>query len=133
MILTTRESRILKQLEFGGSTMAMGKVLGYGEKAVRTSIDRLVEMKAVEIQTYKNKRSYKILIDDYTVDELASDRRERAPLTPPGKPETVKIPEGYEEYIRGHYKVISRRELARRLKLTKVQLNQMIIQIGLGR
>ncbi|MFD2334673.1 hypothetical protein ACFSR7_35975 [Cohnella sp. GCM10020058] len=113
--------------------MSIGKVLGYGEKAVRTSIDRLVEMKAIEIQTYKKKRSYKILIKDYTVDELASDRRERKPLTPPSKPEKIYIPEEYEFYIRGHYKIISRSELSRRLNISKVTLNQMIIQIGLGR
>lgn len=43
----------------------------------------------------------------------------------------VFIPEGYEDFIRDHYGVVPRREIARELNLSKVLLNLMIIQLGL--
>lgn len=134
MILTKREAAVLERLRVTGTIQEIADSVGLGDKAARITIGHLRDKRAIQIEGRKNKHIYKVLVHEYeTVDELPKEKKDRKPLTRPGEPEKVEIPEGYEFYIRGHYDVISRTELARRLKITKVQLNQMIIQIGIGR
>jgi|GEM_PF-4833218 hypothetical protein len=52
---------------------------------------------------------------------------------PKSKPlQIVPVSEDHELYIKGHYNLLTRKELARRLGIDKITLNLMILQLGFG-
>lgn len=120
MKLQEKDAVILERLRIGMNQKQISEELNLSTYLVGIIVNRLTGMSAV--QKLKNGQ-YKVLIDTYEITNEALDRPRRM---------NVHIPEGYDEYIRGHYGVIPRREIARRLKLDKVTLNQMIIQLGIG-
>lgn len=141
MILTKREAEVLERLRVRVPVMGIVTDLGLGRSTVQRTVKRL-EQKSAVIRPGRGNSDYQVLIDVYDIDTNAPEPpvRTRKPLERPPEPKPIEkplamkihIPEGYEEYIRGHYGIIPRRELARRLNLDKVTLNLMILQIGLG-
>jgi hypothetical protein len=122
LILREVEANVLEALRRGESQSDIAAAFGLNRGTVVSIVARLSELAVVESIGYGK---YKILIDKYEVtDEMRVANR--------SKPMTVEIPEDIELYIRGHYRKIPRRKLARRLGLKKTMLNHMILQLGLG-
>jgi len=119
MILTTNESEVLERIRIGMTQTNITRDLGWSLYVVGNIVSGLVNKSALQ-RLPGNK--YKVLADAY---DISDDK------TKSGKLKLI-IPEEMELYIRGHYRKIPRKELARRLNLDKVTLNNMILQLGIG-
>ncbi|MBB6632779.1 helix-turn-helix transcriptional regulator [Cohnella thailandensis] len=125
MMLTKKESYIVEMLRVNMTRKEIAQKLGISIYEVGGIVTRLVERSVIQ-RSETGKGACKVLLDTY---DIAGDNE--VPIEPK-KGITLVIPDGYEDYIRGHYGIIPRRELARRLNLDKVTLNLMIIQLGLA-
>jgi DNA-binding Lrp family transcriptional regulator len=121
MVLRTKEAAILNGLRSKKSQRQIAEEMGISRGDVGNNVARLLELSV--IKSLGNGR-YEFLIESFEIsDEIKGSRNEKVVLI---------IPKTVETYIRDNYDKKSRRELAKVLKLDKVKLNMMILQLGLG-
>lgn len=124
MKLRKCEAEVLELLKQGKTPNEIAKILGKTRGAVVNLVVRLHGLGVVE---RAGKGKYTCLIETYQVAPDGEVMHSRS-----GIRLNIDLPDGYKDYIRGHYRKVPRHELARRLGMSKTTLNFVLLQMGCG-
>lgn len=124
MILTKKEAAVIEMIRNCLSRKNIARKLCIRMCEVDDIVSELEKRSAIQRSEF-GKNKYRVLLETYDVDDNSEQAFKSKRIM------KVSIPKEYEDYIRRQYGVIPRREIARQLKLSKVTLNLMIMNLGL--
>lgn len=118
------EAQVLECIRKGMTPMEIAKVTDRNRGFVSSIVATLSELNVID--RTKKLGEYRILVNDYEV--LPPEQINRHDKAKP----KIDVSDEVRYYIKMHYDKIPRREIARRLRMDKVTLNLVLIEMRMG-